>query len=106
MKVESKPCTIAESPNMHHESELTRQKTEEDLAQADDDVSTESDTITADQRSTEDVFIVNFQPGEPADPHNWSTVRFTDSRYIRWKKLIFGRPRKSMLLLWDLCYLS
>lgn len=60
---------------MRHEDELSRQKTEEDLAQPEDDVSTGSETSTVDQRSTDNVAIVNFQPGEAADPHNWSMVR-------------------------------
>lgn len=59
---------------MHHENELVRQKTEEDLAQP-DDVSTGSDTSTVDQRSTDNVALVEFLPGEPANPHNWSMVR-------------------------------
>lgn len=96
-------------PNMHHESELIRQKTEEDLAQPDDDVSTGSDTSTVDQSSTGNVAIVNFLPGEPADPHNWSMVRFEiGACYMsEVNMLIIGkhRQRRYMSLLWDLCCL-
>lgn len=77
--------TICWSLKMHHESELTRQKTEEDLAQPEDDVSTGSETTTVDQRSIDNVAIVNFQPGEPADPHNWSMVRSNLSQNTVWR---------------------
>ncbi|CAN8104140.1 unnamed protein product [Discula destructiva] len=60
---------------MHDESELTRQKTEEDLAQSADDVSTGSDTTADDRRSTDGVAVLNFTAGEPADPHNWSAAK-------------------------------
>lgn len=63
---------------MHQESdELTSQKTEEDLEHPDYDSSTGSDTATADERPADHVAIVNFQPDELADPHNWTIVRCT-----------------------------
>lgn len=69
---------IDDSPGllkMHDESEMTRQKTEEDLTQPGDGVSVKTDIATDDGRSTENVTVVDFQPGEPANPHNWSEVR-------------------------------
>jgi hypothetical protein len=64
---------------MHHERELTREKTHEDQpAQPDFDnelPSTESGSDSDGLHgSMHDVSLVNFQPGEPADPHNWSMV--------------------------------
>lgn len=63
---------------MHRENELTRQKTDEaQRTPPDYDVespATQSDSDSDDQPSTSDVVLVNFHPGEPADPHNWPKV--------------------------------
>lgn len=61
------------------ESEPTMQKTKEDLLQSTDDVSTGTGLSTPTRLDTpmeKNAVVVNFQPGEPADPHNWSQVRF------------------------------
>lgn len=90
---------------MHHEDELSRQKTEEDLAHPEDDVSTGSETSTVDQSSTNNVAIVNFQPGEAADPHNWSMVREKGLRHTI-EDAADGEysQRRSMSLSWDRFY--
>lgn len=68
---------------MGHENELTREKTEERQRRQqqrrpseieDDTPSTVSDSSSDEHPSINDVILVNFQPGEPADPHNWSKV--------------------------------
>lgn len=64
---------------MHHERELMREKTEVERQTpsefGDEQQSArESDTGNDDRASNSDVILVNFQPGEPADPHNWSNV--------------------------------
>ena len=66
---------------MHHETELTREKTQDEHqapipAVEYEAQSTQSDTDSEGRPSSsqEDVVPVNFQPGEPADPHNWSLV--------------------------------
>lgn len=66
---------------MHHETELTREKTQDEHQAAApaseyEAQSTQSDTDSEGRRSSsqDDVVPVNFQPGEPADPHNWSLV--------------------------------
>ena len=66
---------------MRRETELTREKTHDDHEAAVPPVdyeaqSTQSDTDSDDRRSSsqDDVVPVNFQPGEPANPHNWSLV--------------------------------
>lgn len=59
---------------MHSESELAGEKTKEEVRQSVDDVSTGSEAATDDHSSTSDVVLVDFAPGEPADPHNWSKV--------------------------------
>jgi hypothetical protein len=66
---------------MHSETELTREKTQDDRDGAIPVVdyeaqSTQSDTDSESRRpsSQDDVVAVNFQPGEPANPHNWSMV--------------------------------
>lgn len=71
---------------MHRETELTREKTHDEHEHAVapdvelDAQSTQSDTDSDDRRSSsqDDVVLVNFQPGEPADPHNWSLVSGND----------------------------
>lgn len=71
---------------MRHETELTREKTHDEQHHAVapgvelDAQSTQSDTDSEDRRSStqDDVILVNFQPGEPADPHNWSSVSGID----------------------------
>ncbi|KAI3393177.1 hypothetical protein diail_4633 [Diaporthe ilicicola] len=67
---------------MHRETELTREKTQDGHQQSAQDVeleaqSTQSNTDSEDRRSSsqDDVVLVNFQPGEPADPHNWSLAK-------------------------------
>lgn len=77
-------------PNMHHETELTREKTHDEHHHAvvpgvaSEAQSTQSDTDSEGRRSSsqDDVVLVNFQPGEPADPHNWSSVS-TASHHCR-----------------------
>lgn len=67
---------------MHHESELTREKTQEDVEENqathhpeyERSPSTQSETDSNSHDSIEDVNLVTFRPGEPADPHNWSKV--------------------------------
>lgn len=63
---------------MHHDSELTREKTadgQQTPPELDHELPTSpSDTDSDDQHSTNDVTVVNFLPGEPANPHNWSKV--------------------------------
>lgn len=66
---------------MRGETELTREKTHNEHQAVVPGVeldaeSTQSDTDSEDRRSStqDDVIPVNFQPGEPADPHNWSLV--------------------------------
>lgn len=64
---------------MHHERELTREKSEEDQpAQLGFDNEVPSTELESDSDgphdSMHDVSVVNFQPGDPADPHNWSMV--------------------------------
>lgn len=54
---------------MHHTTELTREKTEEEQP-----TPTESVTDSDDRQSTNDVILVEFKPGEPANPHNWPKV--------------------------------
>lgn len=71
---------------MHRETELTREKTHDGHEHAVapdvelDAQSTQSGTDSEDRRSSsqDDVVLVNFQPGEPADPHNWSLVSGSD----------------------------
>lgn len=72
---------------MHHETELTREKTQDEHQAADPAIeyeaqSTQSDTDSEGRRSSsqDDVVPVNFQPGEPADPHNWSLVSPNNQR--------------------------
>lgn len=66
------------SPKMHHQAELTREKTEEEQRTPptfDDEVpSTESESGSDGRPSPANATVITFQPGEPADPHNWSTV--------------------------------
>lgn len=74
---------------MHRETELTREKTQDGhqhhgAAAADVELeaqSTQSDTDSEDRRpsSQDDVVLVSFQPGEPANPHNWSMVSYYQS---------------------------
>lgn len=65
---------------MHHENELTREKTREDVEnQATSpefagSPSTQSETDSDSHASIHDASIVTFRPGEPADPQNWSKV--------------------------------
>lgn len=64
---------------MHREHELTRVKSEEDQRRTRSELeeelpTTPSETDSDDRHSTNDVVLVNFQPGEPANPHNWSKV--------------------------------
>lgn len=63
---------------MHHADELTREKDEGEQHTSppdnDDVPSTESETGSDGLPSTGEVVIVNFEAGEPADPHNWSIV--------------------------------
>lgn len=71
---------------MRRDTELTREKTHDEQQHAVapgvelDAQSTQSDTDSEDRRSStqDDVILVNFQPGEPADPHNWSPVSGID----------------------------
>lgn len=66
---------------MHPETELTREKTHDEHHAVAPGVdfeaqSTQSDTDSEGRRSSsqDDVVLVNFQPGDPANPHNWSAV--------------------------------
>lgn len=70
---------------MHHETERVREKTHEDVVaelppgthhagSEPGSPSTASDTDSESQASTGHVHLVTFRPGEPADPHNWSSV--------------------------------
>lgn len=63
---------------MHHENQLTREKTEEEQHSSPivdfEAPSTESESDGEGLSSPDDVALVNFQPGEPGDPHNWSMV--------------------------------
>lgn len=62
---------------MHHENELTREKTEEEQRTPPTfhvEPPTESESDSEALSSPDDVALVNFQPGEPGNPHNWSTV--------------------------------
>lgn len=66
---------------MHQENPLTREKTEEDVEQdqptspeVEDSPSTPSETDRESHLSTDNVHLVTFRPGEPANPHNWSKV--------------------------------
>lgn len=72
---------------MHHEpNEPTREKTEDDVegnqptrtnrSFEDAPASTHSDTDSDSHASVDDdVNLVTFRPGEPADPHNWSKAK-------------------------------
>lgn len=66
---------------MHQENQLTREKTEEDVEEEQptqpevgESPSTQSETDGESHNSTDDVNLVTFRPGEPANPHNWSKV--------------------------------
>ncbi|KUI67683.1 hypothetical protein VM1G_03590 [Cytospora mali] len=65
---------------MHHEQELTREKTNEGQSAPptfdDEAPSTELGSDSEGNRgSLDNVVLVNFQPGEPANPHNWAVAK-------------------------------
>lgn len=66
---------------MHHQNELVREKTEDDVDENqptnpsfEASPSNQSETDSDSHASLDDVNLVTFRPGEPADPHNWSKV--------------------------------
>lgn len=104
-------CTIGQISKMHHESELTRDKTQEErqtpLDFDDEEQSRESSTSSDDQASDGDVVLVNFQPGDAADPHNWSKVLLTTPQTGGYILMMNGsRQRNCMPSLWARCYPS
>ncbi|KAK7748160.1 hypothetical protein SLS53_001415 [Cytospora paraplurivora] len=64
---------------MHHADEMTREKDEgEQRTSPPDNIdvpSTESESGSDGLPSTGEVVIVDFEPGEPADPHNWNIAK-------------------------------
>lgn len=88
---------------MHHENELTREKTTEDVegnqptppeCEVEGSPSTQSESDSDSNPSINDGNLVTFRPGEPADPYNWSKVSHTSSAPN--SRVVRHAPRQSI----------